>query len=938
MKKPRVMSLLLSSVFAVSLINSSNAFFAVNALNDVKYGAVEITVIDEETGELFKEDRKCFDMIGWVKPKEGQEMAAGAIHAGSWNPSESNPYVKDELQVNFQYGVKYIGKDYDGYSYDIDDEKSESIFEVTENGKKEVKLYMKKNEWKKKSIYFITLSTSGIMAEVGVNTGITLQGYDDGKSYEVGESPIKFTIDDESIAKITQVQGKLVNVMGVAWGKTVLHAETPDGQKASVNVNIVEVPPVVSTTAWINDTVTTTTTVVTTPPPVMDYMTKVDYDKSPMQVGEMRRIDFGHPNGDTVGGSVYSDSDIIEIIYDKGTNFFYVKALKEGEASISVHARGCAFDPTVTITVEGEQELPDFAPTVEFNASDMKVGETREGRFYNPVSNTARNGKIKHSDNVEVECDEDGNFKVTALKAGGASLEITESNCPFVAHVSFNINENESEITRIQPYATTTTTTTVNVITTTTADTSQGTYCSYDGTPLNAGQKISLGFGCTNKDIPLLDGGSVESDSDNIIVSYNSGLNSFEVTAVKEGTGHVYAEARGADTGIDIYINVVSDSKLKGDANCDGGMDMADVVYIMQSLANPDKYKLSKFGRENADLDGNGVTVGDAQKIQRKLLGYDDDAAPTTPTTLPVGAETTEEAIKLIKNYDLNDYYEGYRDSLKDMFESFKKDGYIYSFAEKENSEKEIKSDTDFGGSKIWLMPRMSYEDKGIMYHVRSGAESYQVYYYFIDPEYAELDMKAYAAERLNIKNTQTIGDKYVLAELGDSDLIVPNVFFKIDDSHYCKVRGNVSESEMTSFLENLTSVKIPLNEASENYPFEAEYVRVYGTGTYNREPVIEKFNSEEEFIKRFNSNSEGSKYDEKWFSEHKLILITLEEGSGSIRHKVTELTADHVAIDRITSQVMTCDWAIWRIYIELDKDAAISDNFSAVITETETA
>ncbi|MCR5601148.1 MAG: dockerin type I repeat-containing protein [Ruminococcus sp.] len=64
-------------------------------------------------------------------------------------------------------------------------------------------------------------------------------------------------------------------------------------------------------------------------------------------------------------------------------------------------------------------------------------------------------------------------------------------------------------------------------------------------------------------------------------------------------------------------------SLLKGDANCDGGVDMADVVFIMQSLANPDKYKLTDIGRVNADMDGDGVTVADAQAIQAKLLGLD---------------------------------------------------------------------------------------------------------------------------------------------------------------------------------------------------------------------------------------------------------------------------------------------------------------------------
>lgn len=59
-----------------------------------------------------------------------------------------------------------------------------------------------------------------------------------------------------------------------------------------------------------------------------------------------------------------------------------------------------------------------------------------------------------------------------------------------------------------------------------------------------------------------------------------------------------------------------------GDANCDGMLDMSDVVIIMQTLANPDKYKLTAEGRYNADIcsTGDGITLKDAYYIQQKLL------------------------------------------------------------------------------------------------------------------------------------------------------------------------------------------------------------------------------------------------------------------------------------------------------------------------------
>ena len=68
-----------------------------------------------------------------------------------------------------------------------------------------------------------------------------------------------------------------------------------------------------------------------------------------------------------------------------------------------------------------------------------------------------------------------------------------------------------------------------------------------------------------------------------------------------------------------------------GDANCDGGIDMADAVLIMQSLANPNKYgtegtdskHITSKGAEQADVDTStkGLTSNDALQIQLFLLG-----------------------------------------------------------------------------------------------------------------------------------------------------------------------------------------------------------------------------------------------------------------------------------------------------------------------------
>ena len=99
-------------------------------------------------------------------------------------------------------------------------------------------------------------------------------------------------------------------------------------------------------------------------------------------------------------------------------------------------------------------------------------------------------------------------------------------------------------------------------------------------------------------------------------------------------------------------VSVVSEAPeiTTGDANCDDQMDMSDVVLIMQALANPNKYgengtalnHLTGLGRLNADMDGDGLTVGDAQAIQMKLLGFTENEAPVIKLNTLIPKQGTE--------------------------------------------------------------------------------------------------------------------------------------------------------------------------------------------------------------------------------------------------------------------------------------------------------
>ena len=66
-------------------------------------------------------------------------------------------------------------------------------------------------------------------------------------------------------------------------------------------------------------------------------------------------------------------------------------------------------------------------------------------------------------------------------------------------------------------------------------------------------------------------------------------------------------------------------ANIKGDANDDGNLALSDAIMVMQTVGNPDGYKLTAQGEYNADIagDSDGITNADALAIQRKLLNLE---------------------------------------------------------------------------------------------------------------------------------------------------------------------------------------------------------------------------------------------------------------------------------------------------------------------------
>lgn len=704
------------------------------------------------------------DCVLWVKTYDNMGYSSILHDIGSFTVGSgrySDLYTIDTSEVDNTQEGKYLVtlKPKAGASFRETSE-YDTTFDITMQGKESYSYIMvyDKDRIKDTPIY-LRFYTEDIEITRGLGMGIELCG--------AMASDVRYEIEDETIAKVSENSGsKYLFLEALKEGETTVNVYTSDGRTTSEKIRVTpqsattvtQTPPVTTTTTladpnatttrqttttiatvykwWYDYSSYTTTTAVYTMPATTTtaigcWAPKIEFDTSPMEIGEVREGRFYNPETKkTENGAVHTTSNNIKVEYTKGSDTFKVTALKAGSANISFYEKECALSGSLNITVSGEPEPPvsqtttlptvtttttttdvidhnelnvDFAPTVDFETSDMKVGETRKGRFYNPISEKSTGGNIKASDNVSVKVEKDGSFEVTALKAGPAGLEITDNDCPF--------------------------------------------------------------------------------------------------------TGSV-------------YFNVVEVSKMKGDSNCDGQMDMSDVVLIMQALANPNKYgengtakvHLTAQGKENADMDGNGLTVGDAQKIQLKLLGLDDDSEPLTPLAQAVGVDTTDEAIKLIRSYDLNDYNVNARETMKQMFESFKKDGFIYRFAEVTGDDA-VKLRDDYVNPPALLGPYANFEDIGILYHVKAYDMNYQLYYFNRGKDYAGQSMSDYIKNRFGFNVTKAIDDKYFIFDSskdGQNDI---SVIFALDDGHYCKVRCFGSEAELMKLAKSLKSVKLPLGE-----------------------------------------------------------------------------------------------------------------------------
>ena len=134
-----------------------------------------------------------------------------------------------------------------------------------------------------------------------------------------------------------------------------------------------------------------------------------------------------------------------------------------------------------------------------------------------------------------------------------------------------------------------------------------------------------------------------------------------------------------------------------------------------------------------------------------------------------------------------------------------------------------------------------------------------------------------------------------------------------------------------------------------EAYAFEAQYIRTDGYSENRSYPYHVVINSREELEAYYKANKEFfdlahkeniysdttigfldacNKYDDAYFERQNLVLIVLEESSGSIHHEITDVrhhsdgngsfSGWDIAISRTVPEVGTDDMAQWHLLLEV--------------------
>lgn len=148
-----------------------------------------------------------------------------------------------------------------------------------------------------------------------------------------------------------------------------------------------------------------------------------------------------------------------------------------------------------------------------------------------------------------------------------------------------------------------------------------------------------------------------------------------------------------------------------------------------------------------------------------------------------------------------------------------------------------------------------------------------------------------------------------------------------------------------------------------EAYAFEMQNIRTDGYSEERSYPYHVVINSKEALKAYYEANKECfdlerreevysdstigfldacDKYDDTYFERQNLVLIVLEEGSGSIRHEITDVRNRwdengvslgwDITINRIVPDIFTDDMAQWHLFLEVKMGDVIKSDHTVWI------
>lgn len=185
----------------------------------------------------------------------------------------------------------------------------------------------------------------------------------------------------------------------------------------------------------------------------------------------------------------------------------------------------------------------------------------------------------------------------------------------------------------------------------------------------------------------------------------------------------------------------------------------------------------------------------------------------------------------------------------------------------------------------------------------------------------------------------------------------------KVEENDMCMSPESVEGNDMYMYLDGANTGAACTDGSSDNrgemlVRVISCYIRTDGYQEEVEYPVVKIIRSVSELNEYYNANKEKydlerkdevysdttigfldacDKYDETYFENQILIMVLLEEGSGSVRHKVDSVKVGwdeklYININSIVPEEGTCDMAQWHILIEPENGVDVANETEVIV------